>query len=318
MQYDCDFLANLSGAYATSSSPNNPCTCPGNLQSTSCTAANSGVPSGTYYTCASGMCVNTISSTTFLTVPLTQQVRNPVSAFATDNNGVIVELQEVPVGGAAAQETNGSVPTPVTGSLVFGIGTQSNNGLSGATVLAIDTAYNSHGPANPDWSGFYTVFNGAAYPTAADNQAIITAFGGPPGTFGSFIDSGSTDLLFLDQPTSRIPLCPSGAYYCPTAGSGQYQTEAFGAVNVDVNNNSRGVNFNISNGDMLINDTTNVAFSDLAQPATTGSSLSSLNEAEDAFFDWGLPFFYGRNVYTAIQGVTPPNGSVPAGPWWAY
>jgi len=30
-----------------------------------------------------------------------------------------------------------------------------------------------------------------------------------------------------------------------------------------------------------------------------------------------MPFFFGRNVYTAIEGVTPPSG-VPAGPFWAY
>jgi hypothetical protein len=34
-------------------------------------------------------------------------------------------------------------------------------------------------------------------------------------------------------------------------------------------------------------------------------------------FDWGMPFFFGRNVYTAIEGVTPPSG-VPAGPFVAY
>jgi hypothetical protein len=34
-------------------------------------------------------------------------------------------------------------------------------------------------------------------------------------------------------------------------------------------------------------------------------------------FDWGLPFFYGRTVFTGIDGVPPPVG-VPAGPFWAY
>jgi hypothetical protein len=34
-------------------------------------------------------------------------------------------------------------------------------------------------------------------------------------------------------------------------------------------------------------------------------------------FDWGMPFFFGRNIYTAIEGVPPPSG-VPAGPFWAY
>jgi len=32
-------------------------------------------------------------------------------------------------------------------------------------------------------------------------------------------------------------------------------------------------------------------------------------------FDWGLPFFYGLNVYTAIEGQNTPAGT---GPYVAY
>ena len=32
-------------------------------------------------------------------------------------------------------------------------------------------------------------------------------------------------------------------------------------------------------------------------------------------FDWGLPFFYGRAVFTAIEGQSTPGG---AGPYWAF
>jgi hypothetical protein len=34
-------------------------------------------------------------------------------------------------------------------------------------------------------------------------------------------------------------------------------------------------------------------------------------------FDWGLPFFYGVNVYSSIDGQSVPSGA-PAAPWWAY
>lgn len=54
---------------------------------------------------------------------LSQQVQNPVALFVTDNNGVIIELPQV-----------SALATSVNGSLVFGIGTQSNNGVNGATV----------------------------------------------------------------------------------------------------------------------------------------------------------------------------------------
>jgi len=32
-------------------------------------------------------------------------------------------------------------------------------------------------------------------------------------------------------------------------------------------------------------------------------------------FDWGLPFFYGRNVYAAIEQQSTPGG---VGPYFAY
>jgi hypothetical protein len=32
-------------------------------------------------------------------------------------------------------------------------------------------------------------------------------------------------------------------------------------------------------------------------------------------FDWGLPFFYGRNVYAAVEQQSTPGGS---GPYIAY
>src|SRR6202000_1524935 len=57
--------------------------------------------------------------------PLAQQVTNPVSEFALDNNGVVIDLHAVADTGAPS----------VAGSLIFGIGTQADNVLGGATVL---------------------------------------------------------------------------------------------------------------------------------------------------------------------------------------
>ena len=33
------------------------------------------------------------------------------------------------------------------------------------------------------------------------------------------------------------------------------------------------------------------------------------------YFDWGLSFFYGRTIFTAINGATTPGGP---GPYFAY
>jgi hypothetical protein len=223
-----------------------------------------------------------------------EQVRNPVSLFAKDNNGVILELPAVASSGA----------TGASGQLLFGIGTESNNGLtSSATVLTIDSNEN-----DPAWLGFTTVYDGVSYPNSLNALS------------SSFLDSGSNGLFFLDQPTSGIPDC-GGSYddwYCPSP------TENLSAVNEATGGNKSTVPFSVANAETLFNNNggKDNAFNDLAGPNSTGTPDSQV-QAEDGYFDWGLPFFYGRNVYTAIWNVTPPNTpasgvSVPAGPFWAY
>ncbi len=186
---------------------------------------------------------------------LAQQVQNPVSLFASDNNGVIIELPQVSANGAAS----------LAGSLVFGIGTQSNNGLGQATVFATDASGN-----------------------------ISTTYGGK--SYISFLDTGSNALYFLDATTTGLPTCPNASgFYCPTT------TKNLTATNHSTNGSSGAVNFSVANAETLFT-TPNVAFSNLAGP--------NLNT-----FDWGLPFFYGRNVFTAIEGQSTPGGP---GPYFAY
>ena len=188
---------------------------------------------------------------------LAQQVQNPVWMFSSDNNGVIIELPAVPAGGAPS----------VSGSMIFGIGTQSNNNLGGATVFALN--------ANADIT---TVYNGKSYNT-------------------SFIDTGSNGYFFLDQTTTGLPLCasPNSGFYCPTA------TQNLAASVQGSNGASKTVSFSIANADSLFT-TPNFALPELGGPNTNT-------------FDWGLPFFYGRNVFTAIELQNTPAGP---GPYWAY
>ncbi|MGA2989103.1 MAG: DUF3443 family protein, partial [Candidatus Korobacteraceae bacterium] len=91
------------------------------------------------------------------------------------------------------------------------------------------------------------------------------------------------------------------AYYCPAS------TETLSAINVGSNGTGNRISttFYVGNSGNFAGIT---AASDSAAPGLSGTGSS---------FDWGLPFFYGRNVYTSIWGVSPPGG-VPAGPWWAY
>ncbi len=255
-QYDCDAVGFLN-ACASATTP----------------------PPGAYYTCPSSVCTSSL-------VPLSQQVRNPVSLFATDNNGVILEMPTVPLSGQAGISLGQA-------ALVFGIGTQSNNGLGGAVVLPLDP-----NPTDPSWAGITTVFNGVSYP----NSNTTTPS-------GSFLDSGTAYFFFLDQPLSGIPAPTScNGWYCPSS------TLNLTAINQATGGNSTDIAFNVANPDTL--STSNTAFVDLAAPLTPGTP-DATQQADDGFFDWGLPFFYGRNVFTAIWNVPPPNG-VPAGPYWAY
>jgi hypothetical protein len=273
-QYDCDVpgAPTGSGSNTYGIGANNGC------------ASSSGPPTGTYYTCSGGNCIPSTHA-----ILATQQVRNPVSMFTTDNNGVILELPAVPSGGLSGISVNQS-------ALVFGIGTASNNGLnSSAVVLPIDSNYNDNA-----YLGITTVFNGVSYPNP--NSTTYTGYGG-------YLDSGSNANYFLDSPTTGITDCPTNYdyYYCPNS------TETFTAVNQSASGNKSQFQFNVSKTGALSGG--NTAFSDLAGPNTANPTPSE--QASDAYFDWGLPFFYGRNVYTAIWGVTPPSG-VPAGPFWAY
>lgn len=211
-----------------------------------CTQTGSSNP-GLYYNCAATPCTVTAQA-------LAQQVSNPVGFFATDNNGVVVELPAVTAATAS-----------ISGSLVFGIGTQSNNGLSGATVFPLD----SNGE-------FTTSFHNTSYP--------------------GFIDSGSNGIFFLDSSTTSIPTCSDNtAFYCPNSAASLSATTVSGGT-------TETVNFAVQNADNLFSISGANVFPGLAGPNT-------------GIFDWGLPFFFGRNVFTAIESASTPGGT---GPYWAF
>ncbi|MGC2551350.1 MAG: DUF3443 family protein, partial [Candidatus Sulfotelmatobacter sp.] len=133
--------------------------------------------------------------------------------------------------------------------------------------------------ADPSTLNFNTSFNGTNYSDTA------------------FIDSGSNGYFFND---SSIPTCSSSAdFFCPTSMLN------LSATTQGFTSGTGTVNFSVANADTLFTDFPNdAAFGDLAGPA-----------GSQAYFDWGLPFFYGRNVYTAIEGATAPGGTTP---YWAY
>jgi hypothetical protein len=113
----------------------------------------------------------------------------------------------------------------------------------------------------------------------------------------SFIDSGSNALYFAD---GSIPGCSSNVGFdCPAT------TQNFIATNQGTVGVASSVQFSVANTDLLLAaNPTFFAFSNLAG---TNSDPTS--------FDWGLPFFFGRKVYFAIEGQNTPAG---VGPYMAY
>jgi hypothetical protein len=230
-------------------------------------------PVPAYYSCNSSGC-----SPQF--VSESNQVTNPVVLFAVDNNGVIVELPSV----------SGSAAT-VTGSLVFGVGTENDNQLSSAAAANLFTTV---------CDDFTTIFEGQTF--AIDPSSCT----GP----GSFIDSGSNGLYFPNV-NSAIPACPSStpvgdlsSFYCPSSSL------SLSATNQDPTTNyTQTVNFTVDNAENLFTSS-----STSTDAAFTG--LAGLNPS-GAGFDWGLPFFYGKNVYSTIDGQGVPS-NLPSPPWWAY
>jgi hypothetical protein len=202
-----------------------------------------------YFECTSSGCQVTTES-------LAMQVQNPVPLFASDNNGVVIELPAV-----SGPEAS------VNGSLIFGIGTQSNNALGSATVYRMNNS-----------AEVTTTFKGQAYTK-------------------SFLDSGSNALFFLDSATTGIPACTKATgFYCPSS------TENLSATITGANNASASVGFSVANAESLFANPGDSVFNDLAGPSSGN-------------FDWGLPFFFGRNVFTAIDGASTPSGP---GPYWAF
>jgi hypothetical protein len=225
---------------------------------TDCGDCTASIESAFYWGCPSngGSCTQTLVTTA-------QEAANPVAAFTTDNNGVILELPSLGASGA----------TTATGALVFGVGTQSNNALGSATVLTTD----SYGFIN-------TVYKNVTF------------------TQG-FIDSGSNMNFFND---GSITTCTANSqeYYCPSSELTESATEQ-GITSSGGIGNQVSVTFYVTNLANL--SASYAAFDNIAAP------FSSTTDTTD--FDFGLPFFYGRNVFTVIEGASTTGGT---GPYFAF
>ncbi len=225
-------------------------------------ACASSSASGFYYACS--------SATNCLPIALgtASQLQNPVTFFATDNNGVIIELPRVSSTGAES----------VTGALVFGIDTESNNASSStATLLPVQVG-----------TGYLTVsLSGTFYDQ-------------------SFLDTGSNGYYFTDSSLTECTDANASGFYCPTS------TTNFTALvcGYEGSGNCTGapqesIAFSIGDADTLFSaNAAYTAFPTLGGSFPTGSTV-----------DLGLPFFFGRNVYEAFENKSTSKGS---GPYYAF
>jgi hypothetical protein len=167
----------------------------------------------------------------------------------------------------------------VPGVLTFGIGTQANNGPGSSTVL----------PTNA------LGYVGTTFPVGG-------------ATYMSYLDSGSNGLFFLDAQTANLKQCTGGlsSFYCPATTT---SLSAVLSVLSVPNGPSATVAFSVTNAANL--EASAYAFSNLAGPMPMFPSSDNSVPS----FDWGLPFYFGRSVYTAIEGRGTPAG---VGPYFAF
>ena len=178
---------------------------------------------GSYYTCSNASCATFVGAK----ASLAQQLKNPVPLFATDNNGILIDLPAAGSGDA----------TRLTGSLIFGIGTQSNN-QPGAGVTALTTSA----------KGYFT--------TLVGGQSMAK----------SFLDTGSNGYFF---DSTSIPACRSSSlgFYCPGA------LTTLAATLVGANGARSSVSLSVDDASTMFADANKIVFQNLAGPIGDATSF---------------------------------------------
>lgn len=241
---------------------------------------NSSSPPGSsvlYYACPPGA---TNSSTCSLTpIQANSQTFNPVAALSAPyNNGVILKMPAIP--------TTQTGAATAAGELIFGVGDPSAL-TSDFTQVMLGT-----NPATDSYLSINTRFNGHTFAS-------------------SYLDTGTNGMFFYD---ASITVCASSSsssyWYCPASTMSNLQALLSDGDNIT--QNVVPVSFQIANFTVLSN-TSNTAFADAAGAVGTTNS-SGVAVPDTKTFAWGMPFFYGRQVYLSIWQQP---GSL-SGPWYAW
>lgn len=202
-----------------------------------------------YYECDGTGCVPAM-------VTASQLLRNLVASFATNNNGMAVIFPPVPDSGV----------TSLAGALVFGIGTQDNNGLGNATAMKT----RSIGAFGIEFSQYLKKF------------------------YVSLFDTGTNTLILPDTP---LPACKNyPQFVCPAEDAQQSAT-----VYASDFSSTRDVSFLVKNFDKV-------------SATVIAASTAAAAPAAVPLLVWGLPAFFGRSIFFAIDGA---NAGGKVGPYVA-
>ena len=180
-----------------------------------------------------------------------------------------------------------SLPTDSNGVIVSlpSVSSGGTTSVNGILVLGIDTANNNKS-------------SGITRYTADGFGQIKTIFNGI--TYGAIIDSGSNELFFSPPSTSLLPDCglPNQGWFCPSS------LTTFWATNEGASGSpGNEVLFQIGN------------FNSLTGAGNGSKVFPDIGASLPGSFDWGLPFYFGRNIYVGIYGTTSSLGT---GPYFAY
>jgi uncharacterized protein DUF3443 len=156
--------------------------------------------------------------------------------------------------------------------------------LGGSLILGIGTSSDNH-------LGSASVFA----PDKFGN--MLTTFKGQQ--YSGYLDTGSNAYFFLDSKTTGIAACSNSqqGFYCPSSPVSLSATNSS-----SVSGQTSKITFTIVSANQLFSNSNDFVFPSLGGPNPSA-------------FDWGLPFFFGRRVFVAIEGRSTEAGS---GPYWAY
>ncbi len=219
----------------------------------------------------------------------------------TANPGVYYECTSARTGGCsgavvplANQITNpiAGFPTDNNGSFIQlpTIPTSGAPSVSGFLVFGIGTRPNN---------GL-----GNAKVISLDSTGMATTNFPAGGTkYKSFIDSGSNGFFFLNSSVTKLPTCSGMSnFYCPST------TTDLTASMLSKDGSAVAVAFSVANASKF--SAANSAFSNLG-----GQMPGYPTDPTIPPFDWGLPFYFGRTVFTSLEAHDTPAGS---GPYFAF